>query len=256
MIIVTYYMMKKYLFLFLCFFLLISQKTVDLYYIDWGTQHLFWELELVSDLVRLWEKDSGEKVYLKLIALKSFQDLIAEAKTWHKDDYKLSASSVTIKQERLESFDFSIPYFPVKKVIACLAETEINAFNWNKHPYRFAYLKGSTEEFYADLFKKTYSFKLVSCRDTSDKVDSLQKKKADIMISEGFDYVRNKKFRILSDNFEAQEYYGLLFAKNSTLKKVINKYLQRYLSSDAYYNLIKKHYNHEIAEDVQLLMKN
>jgi glutamine transport system substrate-binding protein len=162
----------------------------------------------------------------------------------------LGISSVTINDERKQTYDFSAPYFESTNLImvkegssvksaADLKDLKVAVQGATTADDIISGLKGKTN---TDL-KRFESNALAFLEMDKGGVDAVV---ADNMIIN--EYVKNnpgKKYVAISDTSFASEYYGLLLPKDSALKAKLDPAIKTVLSNGEYAKIYKKWFGTE-----------
>lgn len=158
----------------------------------------------------------------------------------------LAISGITITDDRMKDFDFSIPYFTDTKCAVVLNDGTINESNidkvLNENSKTIVYQSGSTAKQYAQMYYG--NLKKIE-KDTNEQcIKTLKDHEADIFIVEK-SYFDNK----LSDeyldakDFNWKENFGIAINKNCpNLKSAINEVIQARLEDGTIANMINEHF--------------
>lgn len=166
-------------------------------------------------------------------------------------EYQAGISSVSITDERKQTYDYSIPYFestnmilvkegsPIKSAID-LKDKKVAVQISTTADTLMSKIMGETNKSLKRLDNNTLALMELE----NNGVDAVV---ADIAIIR--EYVKNnpkKKFVTISDtkNFES-EYYGILFPKGSELKAKLDPAIKKVIENGAYTKLYKKWFGQE-----------
>ncbi|SEC47325.1 basic amino acid ABC transporter substrate-binding protein [Paenibacillus sp. GP183] len=166
-------------------------------------------------------------------------------------EYKAGISSITITDERKQSYDFSIPYFESINMILVKADSPVKSADDLKGK-KVAVQGGTTAD---ELMTKVMGTGNTSLKKfDSNAVALLEMEKggveavvADIAVVR--EYVKNhpdKKLKSVPDtkNF-VPEYYGIAFPKGSDLKAKIDPAIKKLMDNGSYAKLFKKWFNED-----------
>lgn len=161
-------------------------------------------------------------------------------------DYDAGISSITISDERKESYDFSLPYFESTNMILVKEDSPIQNALDLKDKKVAVQIATTADSLMTDIMgegnsslKRFDSNALALMELNGNGVDAVV---ADIAVVQ--EYVKNNpdmKFKgILDrDNF-ASEYYGIAFPKGSDLKAKLDPAIKKVLESDKYKEIYDK----------------
>ncbi|MFZ7946154.1 MULTISPECIES: basic amino acid ABC transporter substrate-binding protein [Bacillaceae] len=169
----------------------------------------------------------------------------------------LAVSSITITPERLESYDFTVPYFLSKNEILVPKGSTIKSAK-DLEGKKIAVQNGTTAQTIVEnLFGKNYD-KLKKFENNNLSILELKNNGVDAVVADNTvveTYVKNNpkdNFEFIEDDdaFE-KEFYGLLLPKGSKLKGDLDKAVKKVIDNGTYAKLYKQWF--DVEPDIQIL---
>jgi len=232
--------MLRNLFSLLIFICLNAQITAYTFHFDSVTTQF--EKTFFNEVIKLYNKKYDDTLNVTYTRIENFRDLFANVT----DEHKISISSITITEKRKEKYDFSYPYLPIRYAIFALKKSQIE--NWKTNTYTIGYIKGTTDESFAKQLIGESKLVGVSFDKHSEKIKALHDGKIDLIASEILTNFVDPKLEILSDFIREDISYGILFKKNSELRKRMDRIIQYYVRTPLYYKLLKQTFGPEVAK--------
>ncbi len=196
------------------------------------------------ELIKAIGKVEGFDVELKDMG---FDGIVSSVKTGNID---IGASGLTIREDRLESVDFSIPYYQAGLGIVVRAnEDKIKSFEDLKGK-KIAVQIGTTGADYAKTIKGA---KVTDFDQVTDALMEVKNGGADALVNDNpvnqYYVSKSKKdYKIVGDILES-EYYGIAVKKGNTeLLEKINNGLKKLKENGEYAKLYKKWFGEEPPE--------
>lgn len=160
-------------------------------------------------------------------------------------------SSVSITEERKQTFDFSVPYFESRNMILVKGESAV-ATSADLKDKKVAVQVGTTaDELMSNLLGKSNS-NLKRFESNALAFLELQNDGVDAVVADNFivlDYIKNNPsegFKAVTDDvaFDA-EYYGIILPKDSELKAKIDEAINKIMDNGKYAEVYKKWFQAE-----------
>ncbi|MDR9796902.1 MULTISPECIES: basic amino acid ABC transporter substrate-binding protein [Aeribacillus] len=202
------------------------------------------------DFINAVAKEAGYKVDIKHTG---WDPMFAEVQRKQAD---LAASSVSITEDRKQTYDFSVPYFESTLMILVPEDSDIqNALD----------LKGKKVAVQNGTTGQTAAEKILAGDGTVKKFEDnvlaimeLLNGGADAVVADNAvvnEYIKNnpdKKLKAIKDpeNFDS-EFYGLMFAKGSKLKPELDKAINTLFENGTYSEIYKKWFG--VEPDIDIL---
>lgn len=169
----------------------------------------------------------------------------------------LGISSITITDERLETYDFSVPYFLSTNKILIPKDSDIKSAEDLKDKTVAVQSATTGQEAAEDLLGKNSS-QIKKFENNNLAILELKSGGADAVIADNTvieEYVKNNpndNFIVIEDTgaFE-QEFYGLMFPKESKLKAEFDKAINEVLDNGTYADIYEEWFKAE--PDVNVL---
>jgi len=161
----------------------------------------------------------------------------------------LAVSSITITPERLESYDYTVPYFLSKNEILVPKGSSIKSAK-DLEGKRIAVQNGTTGQTIVEKLFGKNNEKLKKFENNNLAILELKKGGVDAVVADNTvieTYVKNNpkdNFEFIEDDgaFE-KEFYGLLLPKGSKLKADLDKAVNKVLDNGTYEKLYEKWFN-------------
>jgi polar amino acid transport system substrate-binding protein len=161
-------------------------------------------------------------------------------------EYNAGISSISITDERKQTYDFSIPYFESVNMILVKEGSPVKSALDLKDKKVAVQLSTTADTLMSGIMGAGNS-KLRKFKSNPVALLELEKGGVDAVVADFvvvLDYIKNnpnKKFVSIEDktNFSS-EYYGISFPKNSELKAKLDPAIKKVVKSDAYKALYKK----------------
>jgi len=177
--------MKCLLIIFM--FLPLSAQTIEFYASDLGYSMNDLEEEIFEHVVQLYNKRNTEKLYInthKIPFIEVFKVFKSDT-----NNFICVAQALTITEERLKKYAFSVPYIPIEQMIFALKSSPENT--WKST--RVGYVNSSLEEKVFNKIKKTHHLKGVGFNDFDSKLQALLDGTIDFMIADNVAIFSEKK---------------------------------------------------------------
>ena len=209
------------------------------------------EHQLVKDVFALWNRRTKilKEVYWK--RHRKFSGLMkymSELDNSRKDEV-IALSSITITKERQKQFNFSTPYVPIREVLISKSinkkANDIESIT-NK---RVGANLGTTQEVALKLLEQKMNFKPVYFSMNKHKHDALINDEIDFYIDDNINVWSDSRLKIVFE-FENQpgNGYGLMFHKESSLKKIIDPMLIYYMRSAKFRKITTEKFGKKISD--------
>jgi glutamine transport system substrate-binding protein len=198
-------------------------------------------------------KEAGLKYELKNVGWDTMLTSVQQGK-----EYQGAISSVSITDERKQSYDYTFPYFESVNLIMVKEGSDIKSASDLKGKKVAVQISTTADTLMSEIMgndnkdlKKFDSNAIALLELDKGGVDAVV---ADIAIIR--EYLKNnpnKKFKSLADpkNFKP-EYYGILLPKGSDLKAKLDPAIKKVIESGAYATIYKKWFGEEPNKDVLL----
>jgi ABC-type amino acid transport substrate-binding protein len=203
------------------------------------------------DLIKAIVKEAGYKLKLEHVG---WDPIFVEIKGKTAD---IAISSITITDERKETYDFSVPYFLSKNEILVPKGSAIKSAADLKGK-KVAVQNGTTGQEAAEAILGANSDDLKKFENNNLAILELKSGGADAVVADNTvveTYVENnpnENFVVIVDDgaFE-KEFYGLLFPKGSKLKSDIDKAVNEVIDNGTYAKIYKEWF--KVDPDTQVL---
>jgi hypothetical protein len=240
--------MNYILFIFGIIFLLNGQTKISIFYNGEIDKKRSFSYKFIVGVIKLYNRNqSDDSLEFEIFQKNNFFELFDTMLDTTDYDKKLAIGSITISDERKKKYDFS-PYIPLRNILICLNNSEINQFNWANSNFKIGYFKGTSQErLVMELAKKSeiipVGIELSNIEDVSLKLNN---KLFDMMFVEGFSHKENITLREVTIYYDQNLSYGIMYPKNSRLKLKLQKYINYFMTSSMYYDLLRKTYGKDI----------
>lgn len=206
-----------------------------------------------ADIIAAVAKEAGIEIEMKNIGWDSIFPALGNG------EIDLGASGITITDDRLQTYDFSIPYFESTHMVVFKEGLEIESAK-DIIGKKIGVQTGSTGQIAAEKIVGENDSSISKYENMAVGFMALQNGDVDVVVTDNFvidEYLKNNEdsdFVAIEDpeNFEA-EYYGYMFAKDSELVETFNEALKTIMENGTYEEIFKKWFpNIEPKTDVLL----
>lgn len=202
------------------------------------------ETNILTNVIDLYNRKNEQKIIIKEKMLNQFNEVFPSFDAM-KTSNKAILGTISITPERLKKYDFSHSYLPARVAILGLKNKAVKSIN----NLRLGYVKATVQENIAQELKQSHQVKLKSYNNMDEIVRGVILEEVDIILLENVSAWADPRLQII-DQFvnNVSEGYGIVFPKDSDLKKVLDPYLKYYLKSQKFYKSIREIYGSEIAD--------
>jgi threonyl-tRNA synthetase len=230
---------------------------INVYRVEGEPEETLFETQIFEAVVKMYEDKTGEKFNIKIIPLKFYSDLF---NTFDKipsseKDITIAVSAVFRTNDRALKYDFNSVHLPTKQSIfghknKVYADT-LNV--WKIKGTKIIFVEKSLQENAFNDIKKTANVTGIKAKDFEEKIKLFQAGRADFMIGSNIQHQSLVELQYLID-IPSSETTGLAFMypKGSKLKLSLDKYIDYFIRSAKYYQLINDIFGKEVG---QLLVK-
>ena len=241
--------MKKYTLIFLFVLNLIAQEVVTVLSFESSSKLILFELDFLKQVIKLYNTKHAYKLSLKVISVRDYSDIFKKIGSSKETDLICAIRAITITEERKKKYDFSSPYLPIKQVLITNKDKLSSIKNWRDSRYTIYGNKNTIHYKNAKLLSNKYGFKFYKPKSNKRIVvnNYLKKGEIDFYVGDMTDVIVTERV-ILADFEEALlSEYGILYPKDSKLKRKLDKFVKYSVKSPTYYKLLVKHFGNEIA---------
>lgn len=229
--------MRKFLLLIVILTALISQEKIVVYLSSDQSRMADFEKELIFLLTELYTKTTKNVIPISVEPITDFGKHLRDFKE-EKDPtiLYLSINIISITKERALIYDISHSYMPNKYVL--LGKKTFKNIVGKKS----AYLTGTILEDVAKKVGETEKLIIVPFNTRQERLEAFFKGDVDILIT---DYVDSWTFDlkiIKGIEYYPKDFYGIFLVKGNPYNKKFLEITNYYLTSLAYFKLIKKHF--------------
>jgi hypothetical protein len=238
-------LMKKITITLILFCSLFCTDTVKVYIGDNQTTMGKIETEIIHNVFKLYNQSIEKKIIYKIINLHSFNALfqLLEATKKSEKDYLMAVNQITITNERMKIYDFSIPYTPAK-----VAFISLNKKSFDLSKYKNVGVIKNTLQFF-ELDKYKIPINKITFNTVNELNIALKEQSIDYALAENVHSWDFKDFHIahILEN-QPGEGYGFLYLKDSKLKNELDKFISYYLNSIKFKRLLMNYYDNVIID--------
>ncbi|RST72806.1 basic amino acid ABC transporter substrate-binding protein [Siminovitchia acidinfaciens] len=144
-----------------------------------------------------------------------------------------AVSSITITEERQETYDFSDPYYVANQVILVKEDSDIASFNDLKDKKASVQINTTGHKMLKELMGKTSS-KISATETVPLAIEEMLNGNVDAVVTDNApvnEYIKNNpnvKVKMVEDDTAEKEYYGLMIKKGNTeLVNLLNEGIQK-----------------------------
>ena len=170
----------------------------------------------------------------------------------------IGISSITINDERKQTYDFSFPYFLSTNKILVPKDSDIKSAADLKNNKTIAVQNATTGQEAVEGLLGKNSAKIKKFENNNLAILELKSGGADAVVADNTvieEYVKNNpkdNFVVIEDtNAFAQEFYGLMFPKGSKIKADFDKAVKAVIDNGTYAEVYKKWF--KVEPDTQIL---
>lgn len=231
-----------YIFILIPVFFLLSQDTINVIIRNESNALSLFERAFIAEIIKKYHAKSQNHYEIKYTKLMYFKDIFKLIDLADNKDRILGINAVNITDERKKKYDFSSPYLPIKKSLISDYYSQIDPEKLNEKEFKIGYLEKSVHEAAAIRLSKHYKLQLVSFKDTSTKLKALHENLIDLYVGDRIEAWVYENLKVLTDIEDEQiDYFGILYPKNSSLKKELDPIIQYFRKSSSFYLMVKKH---------------
>jgi glutamine transport system substrate-binding protein len=162
----------------------------------------------------------------------------------------LAVSSITINDDRKQSYDFSVPYFQSTNKILVPEGSDIKSAEDLKGK-KVAVQNGTTGQMAMDALLGKNHEDIKKFEDNNLAIMEMESGGADAVVADNMiveEYAKNnpdKNLTVVEDGTFESEFYGVLFPKDSELVDEINKAINTILDNGTYSEIYQKWFGNE-----------
>lgn len=235
--------MKQLFTLLLLISCLLAQENITVYINQAENKFNRFEKELIQEIIRLHTIKSSKKYNLEFRKYAVFNKLFELLDKEKNSSSIIGINSISITKERAQKYHFSPPYFVSKIILLSKKHKKID-INQNT---RISYTSGTLNLRVIELLKKKHVFKIVPYNNYNNRYKALMEMTDDYGVGDYVDsWIYDMNILKIFNEF-GQDHYGIIFPKNSSFAKVLDKTIAYYVKSPAYYKLIRKHFGKNAA---------
>ncbi|CEG22064.1 Glutamine-binding periplasmic protein precursor [Planococcus massiliensis] len=162
----------------------------------------------------------------------------------------LAVSSITINDERKETYDFSVPYYLSTNMIMVPEDSDVQSGEDLKGK-KIAVLNGSTGQEAAETIAGENSTDVLKFADNNLAIQELLAGGADAVIADNtiVEYYTQmnpeQKLKVVPDDDFAEEFYGILFPKGSELKADFDEAIKAIIDNGTYTEIYQEWFGNE-----------
>ena len=239
--------------LLLLFTISFSKQTdsveVNLIYRPLDSQLRIFEMELFKKVISFYNLKNEKKIKLIIHIEPDFNKIrpLMLSDTF-KNKHVSSISSFTISD--IPNFEYSAAYLPVKDAFISLRNYKYkNDFircGYNNNSYTFSVINS---------IKDKNRFKYVPFSSSSKLLKELKKGTIECYFFDSYVTFFNPEIKILKYASDETSYLGIIFRKNSELKKMLNPTIKYFVTSSLYYSMLRKYLGNDISKYVEKMLK-
>jgi len=241
--------MKTILFCCTLFYISFSQTKIKLLSLTAGFRVDSIEHQIITNTLRLYNKNAQEKLILQIDTVPTFFSLLTSIDSVPPDEYHttLAMGTITNTPERRIKYDFSSVYIPSKEVL--VARDRIPSFSiTNISGKRVGYQRSTIEEKRIKRLKTIYPITPIGFVLYGDKGNALATGRVDFTLEDNIAVWDNPRFYIVHEfKDQAGKGISIMYPKGSVLRKKLDKYLRYYLKSPSFNALVERAFGKEIA---------
>ena len=232
----------KYIYLLIVINITLCQDTIIVYTIPSKFKINAFEKDLFKEIIKLHNYKTEKHYSVRFVDLNDYSDLFTEISKSDKNDLVCAVRSITITDERKKKYEFSHPYLPIKQVLITKKNSTLNKRTWRNKKHTIAAIENTVHYKAAILLSEKYGFKFRATKEILTTYDELLQGKYDFFIGD-ISECWNNNYVIFLDDFENAELsnFGIMYPKNSQLRKELDPFLSYFLKSPRIYSLLKKH---------------
>ena len=218
-----------------------SQESVTVYFKYSNEKSIAFEKQFMEEIKKLHNaRHKKSPITLKFTELSGYKELFSKIDKPSSPNLVCAISSITITKNRLLKYDFSYRYLKINQAIIKNTKSKLKDFNNAK----FAYLENSIHQEAFNLLKKQYpKIRGISYKTSKEIKNELDNKKFNYQIADGIVAFINENREIVTElSFFKTDGYGIIYPKNSQLKKRLESAIRYFVSTSKYFQLIKKHF--------------
>lgn len=205
------------------------------------------EETMFRDIIKLYNSKHNADLKIKMNKIFQARDLKAVIDS-AKNEYLAVMSSLTITDERKKWASFSTPYLPIKETLFSTKQkfTEIPTSLKNK---RISYFLHTTEQRVIKKLVNRDSIIPVDASSIEMKKDLINDGLADYFISDNVILLSIKNIVPVIDlDIHKNLNYGIVYPKNSILKRMLDPIIKYYIKSDRFYKRLDQFSDKKTAD--------
>jgi ABC-type amino acid transport substrate-binding protein len=243
--------MNKIALIFLILYNLFSQS-IDVLIRENSDKFVEFEKDMVENVFKLHNERTKSNFKLNFIPSK-FADIMEKLKN-PSNINMLGMHAISITEDRKKTYDFSMPYMVNRLVIS---KSRINrpVLKVTDSLAIFGLLRGSIYEELMKIRSKKFKQKYKLYESSPSIYSDLLAGNIHYYLSDYsrlwvYDLEAAEEIKLMKDDQNA-----LLYVKNSPLKKKLDETLEKFLRSENFYNIVKKHFGQDAVTFFQLGLK-
>lgn len=207
------------------------------------------EMELFKKIISFYNLKNEQK--LKLVTHKEpdfnrIRPLMLSDK--FKNKHVSSISSFTISN--IPNFDYSSAYLPVRNAFISL-----NDYNYKNDKIRCGYNNNPYTVNVINSLDEKNQFEFIPYSSSNDLYVELKKGNIECYFFDSYVTFFNQEIKVIKYTSEETSYLGIIFKKNSELKKMLNPTIKYFVTSTLYYSMLRKYLGRDISTYVEKMLK-
>lgn len=196
------------------------------------------------DLVNAVAKEAGVSIKVENVG---WDPLFAELQSKTAD---LGVSAITIDDDRKKTYDFSVPYFLSTQMILVPEDSDIASAEDLKGK-TVAVQNATTGQEAAEALLGENSESIKKFDNNNLAIMEMENGGADAVVADNTvleEYAKNnpdKKLKVIEDDSFADEYYGIMFPKDSELKESFDNAINKIFENGTYSEIYQEHFGIE-----------
>jgi hypothetical protein len=209
------------------------------------------EHQLINDIFELWNRKSDKEIKYKWRKHKQFSDFMKYMENLSNDekDNEMALSSITITKQRLEKYRFSIPYVPIREVMICMKSTNIDQGQKSIENKKVGANLGTTQEHSLKHLLNKIQFEPFYFSINEFKYNALINGEIDFYIDDNVNVWSDSRLKIVFEvEKQSGDGYGIMYHKESKLKKKIDPILMYYIKSAKFRKITSEKFGKKISD--------
>ena len=222
-----------------------NSQNVDIYLRPLKFNIRIFEKKLIDKLLSTYNENNKVQLKANYIVIDDFNKIrpALYSKSANKK-YVCAISGFTIT--KIKKFEYSHPYFPFQEVF--ISKSNFKASN---SVIKCGFFDNPFSRRRILQFSSRFKYKFIKyTNENLLRTDLDNNKNIDIRFADSYEVYFGKGLKVYQNIDPNYEFLGIIFPKNSTLKKILNPVLKKFIKSNDYEAMLTEHLGHKYAKEI------